>query len=414
MVIFDRSEADYEEVSVKSSEPITELAGKLKKEDELDKLMSSVLEGDKQQIDDGKLILESINQGLGSFTPDLILKNLVNNYKLANKMYGEVIIRRLTNYSPNYVEKNINIPEFQREIRKNIEKNVESLKKKELVSKDNLITDNGLFLSSLVMYTEELDKLIAKGFGEKRKKERDAHGDKEDTRGFQKSRYKDIAVRRTIKTTIRRNHKEILKEDIKIFDRRSKGKISIIYGLDSSGSMKGDKLATAKKAGVALAFKAIQERNRVGLIVFGSDIKNVVEPTNDFMSLLRSLTSIRAAMETDISKTIRKAIELFPARKETKHLILLTDALPTKGKTLSSKATGAPKDKLLSEPEEATLKSASLARNAGITISVIGIKLDKKGEKLAKRIVEVGDGKLYRVKDLEKVDKVILEDYYTL
>jgi len=398
VVIFDRSEADYEEVSVKSSEPIQELSGKLKKEDELDKLMSSVLEGDKQQIDDGKLILESINQGVGSFTPDLILKNLVNNYKLANKMYGEVIIRRLTNYSPNYVEKNINIPEFQREIRKNIEENVESLKKKDLVSKENHITDDGLFLSSLVMYTEELDKLIAKGFGEKSKKEKDVHGEKEDTRGFQKSRYKDIAVRRTIKTTIRRNHNEILREDIKIYDRRSKGKISIIYGLDSSGSMKGDKLATAKKAGVALAFKAIQEKNNVGLIVFGSDIKNVVRPTNDFMSLLRNLTSIRASMETDIQKTIKKSIELFPARKETKHLILLTDALPTKGK----------------KPEEDTMKAVSLARNAGITISVIGIELDKKGEKLAKRITEVGDGKLYRVKDLENVDKVILEDYYSL
>ncbi|NQU98741.1 VWA domain-containing protein [Candidatus Woesearchaeota archaeon] len=398
MVIFDSLQNDYEEVEVKSAEPIDEISGKLKKDDKLDKLMSSVLQGDKDQIDDGKLILESINQGVGSFTPDLMMKNLVSNYKLANKMYGEVIIRRLTNYSPNYVEKNINIPEFQREIRKNIEENVESLKKKDLVSKENHITDDGLFLSSLVMYTEELDKLIAKGFGEKRKKEKDVHGEKEDTRGFQKSRYKDIAIRRTIKTTIRRSHDEILKEDIKIYDRRRKGKISIIYGLDSSGSMKGDKLATAKKAGVALAFKAIQEKNSVGLIVFGSDIKNVVQPTNDFMSLLRNLTSIRASMETDIEKTIKKSIELFPARKETKHLILLTDALPTKGK----------------RPEEDTMKAVSLARNSGITISVIGIELDKKGEKLAKRITEVGDGKLYRVKDLENIDKVILEDYYSL
>jgi len=398
VVIFDSLQNDYEEVEVKSAEPIDEISGKLKKDDKLDKLMSSVLQGDKDQIDDGKLILESINQGVGSFTPDLMMKNLVSNYKLANKMYGEVIIRRLTNYSPNYVEKNINIPEFQREIRKNIEENVESLKKKDLVSKENHITDDGLFLSSLVMYTEELDKLIAKGFGEKRKKEKDVHGEKEDTRGFQKSRYKDIAIRRTIKTTIRRSHDEILKEDIKIYDRRRKGKISIIYGLDSSGSMKGDKLATAKKAGVALAFKAIQEKNSVGLIVFGSDIKNVVQPTNDFMSLLRNLTSIRASMETDIEKTIKKSIELFPARKETKHLILLTDALPTKGK----------------RPEEDTMKAVSLARNSGITISVIGIELDKKGEKLAKRITEVGDGKLYRVKDLENIDKVILEDYYSL
>ncbi|MBU1854919.1 MAG: VWA domain-containing protein [Nanoarchaeota archaeon] len=398
MVVFDSSQPEYEEVDVKKAEAIDELSGKLKKDDELNKLMSSVLEGDKNTIDDGKLILESINQGLGSFTPDLMMKNLVSNYKIALKMYGEMIIRRLTNYSPNYVEKNIKIPEFQREISKNIEENVEQLKTNKLISKENHITDEGLFLSSIVMYTEELNNLVAKGFGEKRKKEKDIHGDKEDSCNFKKSRYKDIAIRQTVKTAIRREHKELLKADIKVFERKSKGKITIIYGLDSSGSMKGDKLSTAKKAGVALAFKAIQEKNDVGLIVFGSDIKNVVKPTNDFMNLLKNLTSIRASMETDISKTINKAIELFPARKETKHLILLTDALPTKGET----------------PEQDTMKAVSLARNAGITISVIGIKLDKDGEKLAKKITEIGEGKLYKIKDLENVDKVILEDYYSL
>ena len=37
----------------------------------------------------------------------------------------------------------------------------------------------------------------------------------------------------------------------------------IIYGLDASGSMKGNKLKAAKKAGIALAFKAIEEKNTV-------------------------------------------------------------------------------------------------------------------------------------------------------
>ncbi|MFH1770169.1 MAG: VWA domain-containing protein [archaeon] len=396
--IFDSQSPDYEEVKVKSAEAIDELSGKLKKDDEMDKLMSSVLQGDKDKIDDGKLILESINQGVGAFTPELMLQNLVSNYKLAEKLFGPKIIRKLTNYSPNYVEKNINIPEFQREIAKNIEKNIDKLKDDKLVSKEGHVTDEGLYLSSLIMYTEELDNLMAKGFGEKRKKETDIYGDKEDTGHYRKSRYKDISIRRTVKTAIKRSHKNIVKEDIKIFERKSKGKISIIYGMDASGSMKGDKLATAKKAGVALAFKAINEKNYVGLIVFGSDIKNVVEPTNDFMRLLRSLTSIRAAMETDIAKTIEKAVELFGDKKETKHLVLLTDAIPTKG----------------DRPEKDTLEATSMARNAGITISVIGIQLDEKGAKLAKKITEIGEGKLYRVKDLEKLDKVILEDYYGL
>ncbi|MFC2134556.1 VWA domain-containing protein [Bacteroidota bacterium] len=398
MVTFDSEENEFSKVEVKKTEPIEEVDGKLKKDEKFDKLMSSVLENDKDEIEDGKLILESINQGVGAFTPDIMLQNMISNFQLAKKLYGEVIVRQLTNYSPYYVDKNIKIPEFQRELKKNLEENIDKLKEKDLIGKNGHVTDEGLFLSSLILYTEELDNLVAKGFGEKRKKEKEMYGDKEDYVGYKKSRYKDIAVRGSVKTAVRRGHSNIVMEDLKIYQRKSRGKISIIYGLDSSGSMKGDKLATAKKAGVALAFKAIQEKNDVGLIVFGSEIKNVVEPTKDFMRILRNLTSIRAAMETDISKTIHKAVEMFPDKKETKHLILLTDALPTKGL----------------RPESDTLKAVSIARNEGITISVIGIKLDKDGEKLAKKICEIGEGRMYRIKDLENVDKIILEDYYSL
>jgi Mg-chelatase subunit ChlD len=158
--------------------------------------------------------------------------------------------------------------------------------------------------------------------------------------------------------------------------------------------MKGEKLKIAKKAGIALAFKAIQEKNKVGIVVFGSDIKEYVEPTLNFMELLRRLTEIRASMETDISKSITKATELFP-KNDTKHLILLTDALPTKGLI----------------PENETLQAVSKARSEKITISLVGINLDTKGLELATKITELGQGKLYKVTDLANVDKIVLEDY---
>lgn len=398
VVIFDSQQpsSDYEQYDVQKKESIEEHPGKLKKDKDFDKLMSSVLEGDKNKIEDGKMILEGINQGVGSFTPDMMMENLVNNYDLAEKLYGETIIRRLTNYSPNYVSKNINLPEFQREMRKNIEENVESLKKDNLIDKEGHVTDEGLYLGSLVMYTEELDELEAKGFGEKHKKKKDIYGDKEDVTDFRKARYRDIDIRRTVNMAIRRGHDKIKPGDIKLYERKSKGRISIIYAMDSSGSMKGPKLSMAKKAGVALAYKAINEKNRVGLIVFGSDIRNSVLPTTDFMQILKNLTKTRASMETDIAKTIKKAIEMFPRKKETKHLVLLTDALPTKGDA----------------PEKKTMEMVSRARDQNITISVIGIGLDKKGKKLAKKIVEIGNGRLIICKDLENLDKIILQDYY--
>ena len=397
MVFFDSSQPDSEK-EVKEAEAIEELDGKLAKQNQENKLMHSVLECDKETIDDGKLLSESFNQSLGSFTPSMIFQNLVSNFKIAKYLYGETIIREVTGYDPRFIENNVRDPEFRKELEKNIKENVEKLQKKGYIDKDGFVTEQGVKLSSLVLYTEELNNLIPKGFGEKRENKKSIYGDKEDYDVFKKSRYRDIAIKQSVKTALRRQHSELIIPDLKVFERRKKGKISIIYALDSSGSMRGEKIKTAKKAGIALAFKAIQEKNNVGLIVFGSEIKSVVEPTQDFGLLLRELTMIKAGMETDIAKTISKALELFPNSKVTKHLVILSDALPTKGK----------------KPEEETLQAVSIAREGEVTISLIGINLDEKGLKLARKMTEIGNGKLYKVKDLEEIDKVILEDYDSL
>jgi len=145
---------------VQEKEEIEELTGKLSSQQVENKLMHSVLENDKETIEKGKLISDSINQGLNSFTPDLIYQQLVKNYSMAKHIFGPSLLKLATGYNPDYIKKNINIPEFQRELRFRIEKNIEKLKEENLLEKDNEISEKGIELASLVMYFEELDKLI--------------------------------------------------------------------------------------------------------------------------------------------------------------------------------------------------------------------------------------------------------------
>jgi len=384
---------------VHEKEEIEELTGKLSFQQVENKLMHSVLENDKETIEKGKLISDCINQGLNSFTPDLIYQQLVKNYSMAKHIFGPSLLKLATGYNPDYIKKNINIPEFQRELRFRIEKNIEKLKEENLLEKDNEISEKGIELASLVMYFEELDKLIPKGIiGEKIHKRASIYGAKEDTRNYKKSdRYRDIAIKKSAKLAIRRGHTKLYEKDLRVYERQSRGQSYIVYALDASGSMKGAKIDACKRAGIALAYKAINEKDKVGLIVFGSEIKTIIKPTNDFTFLIKNITSARASKETDLVATLRKSIELFPNEDITKHLILITDALPTIGK----------------KPEEETLEEASIAKNKGITISLIGINLNEKGKKLAEKIVELGEGKLYAVKNIGNIDKIVLEDYYT-
>ncbi len=257
----------------------------------------------------------------------------------------------------------------------------------------------GVNLSGLVMYMEELDKIEARGtFGERETKLKMHYGEKGEPKLYRKGdRYKDIAVRKTVTRAIKRGHRTLGEHDLQVAGRESRGQVQIIYGIDASASMKGDKIATAKKAGVALAYKAIQHKDKVGIMVFGKDVKDKVAPTDDFEELLYHLARIRASAQTDFTALIRGASELFSGTG-TKHLIMLTDAMPTVG----------------DKPKEETLEAVSMARAAGISVSVVGIKLDEEATAFAKDIATVGMGRLAIAREVQEIDRIILEDYEAL
>ena len=65
---------------------IDELSGKLNSDPEEKRLMKSVLEDDDQAIDNAHLILEAVNQGIGALTPELMLEQIVKNYRASGNI----------------------------------------------------------------------------------------------------------------------------------------------------------------------------------------------------------------------------------------------------------------------------------------------------------------------------------------
>ncbi len=395
MILPDRKQ---EKNTIKNFDEAEELGGKLAFQNVEDKLMHSVMENDQSIIDKAKIIKDSMNQSLFSFTPDLMFEKLVKNYKTAKQIYGEKLIRQMTGYDEKYVEQNVRIPEFQRQMKQNIQEKFEEMQEQGFVGKKGEFTEKGVELAALQLYIEEIDRLEAYGLLGEKPLEKQAHyGAPLNVRDFHKGdRYKDIALRRTIKTALRRKHATLSMEDLKMFTRTEKGKVSLIYGLDSSGSMKGAKIATCKKAGVALAFKALQEKDEVGLIVFGQTIQVSVAPCSDFGLLLKEIVKIMPSKETDLAGCIMHSLTLFPTHDGTKHLLLLTDAVPTVG----------------SDPMQATFDAVEKAVAGGVTVSLVGIQLDVVGKQFAEKLVALGNGRFYLVENLEELDKIVLMDYY--
>ncbi|MCF7871769.1 VWA domain-containing protein [Candidatus Woesearchaeota archaeon] len=390
---------DSADTSVTKKEKEDELQGKLSKDNRDDKLLHSKLNVDKQKIDEARVLTDALNNNISSFTPDLAYEKMVNNYNNAKQLFGPTLIRELSGYDPNYVEKNINIPEFQRELKDRIKNNIDKLKKDGLLNKEGDISEEGYEFAALSILNEYLDNLETQGYyGKKESKKLNMFGEREDFREYkQGDRYKDLALKQTLKRTIRRKHKEILKKDVVINDRKATGKLDIVYLIDASGSMKGDKIKVAKKAGIALAYSAIKNKDSVGLVVFGSEIDEELPLGNDFLLFAKSLNKIRTKGETDIAQGIKHSLKLFSSNKTTKHVVVLSDALQTTGK----------------KPEKEVMEAVSMLTNSNISVSLVGISLNEKGEIMAKNIVDLSGGRLYLVKTLDTVDQIVLEDYYS-
>ncbi len=384
---------------VKAFSAIEELQGKLRFTELDDALLHTVLDNDKNLIEEGRVITDSINKGVQAFTPNMLFEQLVKSYRITEELFGEKLLRYLTGYSGDYIARNMNIPEFQRDIKRKLEEGFQRLKDKQLVDEEGW-TKKGIELASLMLYMDELDHLVPKGnWGDYVHKKKSHHGVPFEQVKWQKgTRYRDIAVKGTVKTALRRQHNEILVDDLRSHRRENKGKTTIIYAMDASGSMKGGKIEASKKAGIALAFTAINRKDKVGLLVFKDKVVEEVLPTTSFSSLLETLIRIRPGKETDFVSTVKRALALFPKGNETKHLIVLSDAIPTIGKN----------------PETETLQAIADAADQGITISLIGISLEPQGLALAQKIVEVGKGRLYIAKNIEELDRIILEDYSAL
>src|SRR3989344_4650638 len=252
-----------------------------------EKLMHSVLEGDKDKIDKGEMVEEALNRNIGAFTPDLAYEQMVGNYRMAQEILGPKLIRMLAGYDDSYVSKNMHIPEFQRQVRKNIDENIQKLKKDKIIDKHGMFTQAAYSLAAVVAYVKELEHIVPQGlFGEKSVKENSHYGSVRDVVQWRKGdRYRDLSLRESVHRAIRRGHRVLHAEDLRVKRRERKGRMTVVYAIDASASMKGNKIGAAKRAGIALCFRAIDQKDRVGLIVFGKEVLEEVRPTQDFVLL---------------------------------------------------------------------------------------------------------------------------------
>jgi Mg-chelatase subunit ChlD len=274
--------------------------------------------------------------------------------------------------------------------------------------------------------------------------------DKTSVRRYMKGdTYKDISIRHTLKSLVRHGKqlKEVSSREFKSFEKKHVSNIDIVLCIDISESMKHHaKLSYARTAAAGIAKAAINNGERVGLVVFSNSATIVKRMTTKEHEINNALLQIRHHQYTNVGEGIKKARELFLKDKtpHKKQIIIISDGIPNaapedkysshssyssnmKDMTSFRLSFGEHVDKDLSAEynnlsNELTLmfkelmgtkyatKEARKTREKNIEISFLYISGGKKGGELfAKKITQIGRGKFYNIKNLPDLPLKALE-----
>jgi Mg-chelatase subunit ChlD/molecular chaperone GrpE (heat shock protein) len=134
----------------------------------------------------------------------------------------------------------------------------------------------------------------------------------------------------------------------------------IVFALDVSCSMEGDKLEYAKSALVDEARRHIdagEGRCKIGIVSFSTAAGNVCEPTSEIDTITKFVQSLHAAGSTAMDEGISMALELMSAAPADvdRDIVLLTDGMPD-GSRIAS-----------------TRDAAATVKARGIRLAVLGI-----------------------------------------
>ncbi|MCX5884406.1 MAG: Hsp70 family protein [Proteobacteria bacterium] len=145
----------------------------------------------------------------------------------------------------------------------------------------------------------------------------------------------------------------------------------VVFALDVSGSMSGDKIMRAKEALISSA-KSLSEASqgtvRIGVVTFGSEARCVCEPTLAVADICRKVKDIGTSGTTAMDKGIATAVSLIKniPVSAVREIALVTDGIP--------------------DDREAALAAARAADSDRIGLCIVGIGKDDVDEDFLREI----------------------------
>jgi len=153
----------------------------------------------------------------------------------------------------------------------------------------------------------------------------------------------------------------------------------IIFVIDTSGSMKSQKIVAVKEA-VTQIVNSLQSDQEIGIISFSQKVSTILQPTHDFTKALKQIDSLFAGGDTSMYDAIAAGFAITSAVHPSQ-IVLLSDGEDT--------TSALPLDQLL-----------VTASTAGIPVNAIGIQVAVGQRAILSSIAKASGGNYYEVNDI--------------
>jgi len=173
---------------------------------------------------------------------------------------------------------------------------------------------------------------------------------------------------------------------------------NLVFVIDVSGSMRGERLSTVKQS-LSLLVDQLRSEDTVGIVAYGGAAKVVLEPTSgsDSAKIHAAIDALRTGGSTNLEGGLALGYELIGRARVgagINRVVLCSDGIANTGATTA----------------EGILERVSQHAERGITISTIGVGMAGFNDVLMERLADKGDGNYAYVDTLDEAQRVFVDN----
>ena len=174
---------------------------------------------------------------------------------------------------------------------------------------------------------------------------------------------------------------------------------NLVFVIDVSGSMASENRLGLVKAALRLLVDELDERDTIGIVVYGSDARKILDPTpaSDKDRIMGAIDSLTTDGSTNVQAGLKVGYKMAQKnfqKDQVNRIVLCSDGVANNGVTNA--------DKIF-----ATVKEEA---KDGITISTVGFGMGNYNDVLMERLADVGDGNYSYVDRIEEAKKIFQEE----